>query len=48
MANFRASPTRFRVHDVYQLLANWLVDHVLGEDMKIRPFVAHLEEAQAA
>ena len=48
MANFRASPTRFRVHDIYELLANWLVDHVLGEDMKIRPFVSHLEEAQAA
>lgn len=48
MANFRAHPGEFRVHDIYQLLANWLVDHVLGEDMKIRPFVAHLEEAQAA
>lgn len=48
MAQFRANYASFRVNDVYRLLANWLVDHVLGEDMKIRPFVAHLEEAQAA
>lgn len=48
MARFRASPRGFRVHEVYELLANWLIDHVLGEDMKIRPYIAHLEEAQAA
>ncbi|MBL8668860.1 MAG: hemerythrin family protein [Rhodospirillales bacterium] len=48
MARFRANPHGFRVHDFYELLANWLTDHVLGEDMKIRPYVAHLEEAQVA
>jgi hemerythrin len=48
MARFRANPSGFRVHAFYELLANWLVDHVLGEDMKIRPYVAHLPEAQAA
>ncbi len=48
MAQFRANSTNFRANNIYKLLANWLVDHVLGEDMKIRPFVAALAEAQAA
>lgn len=48
MANFRSNRAGFRVYDLYKLMANWLVDHVLGEDMKIRTFIAHLEEAQAA
>lgn len=48
LAQFRANSTNFRARNIYELLANWLVDHVLGEDMKIRPFVATLAEAQAA
>jgi hemerythrin len=48
LAQFHANSANFRVHNIYKLLANWLVDHVLGEDMKIRPFVADLAEAQAA
>lgn len=47
-ARFRANPAAFRVHEVYQMLADWLVDHVLGTDMQIKPYVAHLPEAQAA
>jgi hemerythrin len=47
-ARFRANPTEFRVREVCELLAEWLVDHVLGEDMKIKPYVAHLPECQAA
>lgn len=48
MAKFRAGSSAFRVHEVYGMLADWLVDHVLGEDMKLKPFVAHLKEAQVA
>ena len=47
-ARFRANPSVFRAHEIYQMLADWLVDHVLGEDMRIKPYVAHLPEAQAA
>jgi hemerythrin len=47
-ARFRANPKPFRVHDAHQILAQWLVDHVLGADMEIKPYVAHLYEAQAA
>ena len=47
-AGFRANAKSFRVHDVYTTLADWLVDHVLGTDMQIKPYVAHLQEAQAA
>jgi hemerythrin len=48
MASYRANPNSFRVHEFYDLLAKWLLNHVLGEDMQIKPFVAHLKEAQAA
>lgn len=48
MAKHRAGAPGFRVHDFYDLLANWLVDHVLGEDMQLKPYVAHLPESQAA
>jgi len=47
-ARFRANPSAFKVRDVYQLLADWLVDHVLGEDMRLKPYIAHLPEAQVA
>lgn len=47
-ARFRANPSTFRVRDIYQLLVDWLVDHVLGEDMRLKPFIAHLPEAQIA
>ena len=47
-ARFRANPSIFRVRDIYQLLADWLVDHVLGEDMLLKPYIAHLPESQAA
>jgi hemerythrin len=47
-ARFRANPSAFRAREIYQMLADWLVDHVLGADMQIKPYVAHLPEAQAA
>lgn len=47
-ARYRAKPSTFRVLDVYQTLADWLVDHVLGTDMQIKPYVEHLAEARAA
>lgn len=47
-ARFRAHPKALRVHEIYEMLANWLVDHVLGSDMQIKPYVAHLAQAQAA
>jgi hemerythrin len=47
VARFCANPRAFRVHEIYQMLADWLVDHVLGADMQIKPYVAHLPEAQA-
>jgi hemerythrin len=47
-ARFRATPKAFHVHEIYQMLADWLVDHVLGEDMKIKPYVARVAQAQAA
>jgi hemerythrin len=48
VGHFHANPRAFRVHEIYQMLADWLVDHVLGADMQIKPYVAHLPEAQAA
>jgi hemerythrin len=47
-AQFRADPHAFRVREICEMLAAWLIDHVLGEDMKIKPYVAHLPGAQAA
>jgi hemerythrin len=47
-ARFRVNPKAFRVHEIYTILAEWLVNHVLGSDMQIKPYVAHLPEAQAA
>jgi hemerythrin len=47
-ARFRANPKAFSVRVFYEMLADWLVDHVLGEDMRLKPWIAHLEEAQAA
>ncbi|QLH39720.1 MAG: hemerythrin family protein [Defluviicoccus sp.] len=47
-ARFRANPSTLRVRDIYQMLVDWLVDHVLGEDMRLKPYIAHLPEAQIA
>lgn len=48
VARFRSQPRDFRVRELCELLAEWLVDHVLGEDMRLKPFVVHLPEAQVA
>lgn len=48
MARFRSDPSSFRMRRFAELLSNWLVDHVLGEDIRLKPYVAHLREAQAA
>jgi hemerythrin len=47
-ARFRANPSSCRIRDIYQVLADWLVDHVLGEDMRLKPYIAHLPESQVA
>ena len=47
-ARFRANPSGFRISEICELLAEWLVDHVLGEDMRLRPYVTNLAEAHAA
>lgn len=48
IANFQLNPQAVRIRNIYEMLSNWLVDHVLGEDMRLKPYVAHLEDAQAA
>ena len=48
VARFRAQPRGFQVREVCEMLSEWLVDHVLGEDMQVRPYVIHLREAQVA
>jgi hemerythrin-like metal-binding protein len=32
----------------YDFLADWLVSHILEQDMKIKPYVENLEESRAA
>ncbi|MBK8174291.1 MAG: hemerythrin family protein [Rhodospirillales bacterium] len=48
VALFHTDPQAVRVHDLYDLMADWLVDHVLGADMQLKPWIAHLADAQAA
>lgn len=47
-AEFRRAPGTFDVQQFYRFLAEWLTMHILGEDMKIKPYVEKLAEAQAA
>ncbi|QNT70591.1 bacteriohemerythrin [Defluviicoccus vanus] len=45
---YRRVPATFDVQEFYQFLADWLLMHILGEDMKIKPYVEKLAEARAA
>jgi hypothetical protein len=47
-ARFRADPATFSVDKLYEFLANWLHVHIMREDMKIKPYVDSLAQAQAA
>ncbi len=47
-AEFRKQPKSFDIPRFYDFLSEWLSMHILGEDMKIKPFVEKLAEAQAA
>ena len=47
-ARFGQNGAGLKTSSICDLLSNWLVDHVLGEDMKLKPYVEKLEEAQAA
>ena len=47
-ARYHSNPKAFSVRVFYEMLSDWLVDHVLGDDMRIKPWIAHLEESQAA
>ncbi|MBK8174290.1 MAG: hemerythrin family protein [Rhodospirillales bacterium] len=47
-ASFRKQLHLRRLHTFCGGVADWLLLHVLQEDVKLRPFVAHLPEAQAA
>jgi hemerythrin len=39
IADFRAGPERFDMTAFYDFLADWLLVHVLDEDMKLIPFL---------
>jgi hemerythrin len=39
LTNFRAEPERFDMTALYDFLADWLLVHVLDEDMKLVPFL---------
>lgn len=45
---FRRAPQVFDIQRFYRFLTDWLAMHILGEDMKIKPYVEKLAEAQAA
>jgi hemerythrin len=45
---FRRRPHTFDIDAFARLINDWLTMHILGEDMKIKPFVAQLAEAHAA
>lgn len=46
--HFCRRPERFNVDAFARLINEWLTMHILGEDMKIKPFVSRLAEAHAA
>jgi hemerythrin len=46
-ARFRADPRSFDVQGFYAFLSDWLTMHILGEDMKLKPWVAAAETAAA-
>ena len=47
-AEYCRHPTGFDIQRFYRFLSEWLIMHIQGEDMKIKPFVEKLAEAQAA
>lgn len=47
-AKYRAKPKHFDFERFYDFIADWLVVHVMEEDMKIQPFVARLASTTAA
>lgn len=47
-ARYHAKPRHFDVQRFYDFVADWLMLHILEEDMKIQPFVARLASTSAA
>jgi hemerythrin len=45
---FRADPRAFDVERFYVFLSDWLTMHILGEDMKLKPWVAKCQQTAAA
>ncbi|MBK8174289.1 MAG: hemerythrin family protein [Rhodospirillales bacterium] len=45
---FRDDPSGFTVVTFYNLIADWLIPHVLEEDVKMKPWIEKLDEANAA
>ncbi len=45
---FRAAPDEFDMHGFYDFLSGWLLQHVLGDDMKLRPYLERLSTHAAA
>jgi hemerythrin len=39
-ASYHASPTEFRLIGIFDFLSNWLMKHILREDMAYKSFIA--------
>jgi hemerythrin-like metal-binding protein len=48
VAAYRRGPDHFDLNGFYDFVADWIVSHIMSQDMKIRPFVEKLDEARAA
>lgn len=47
VAGFRADPARFKPRKAYDFLSDWLMKHILREDMKYRPFLQNKPASKA-